>query len=68
MNSDTYYYKKGANQLFSQATHIFDPTLYMEEDLIYNTDKEVCINEVKNRIYLHICTNVLNIQILKGIK
>ncbi|XP_012227131.1 E3 ubiquitin ligase Rnf157 [Linepithema humile] len=41
MNSDTYYYKKGANQLFAQATHIFDPTLYMEEDLIYNTDKEI---------------------------
>lgn len=41
MNSDTYYYKKGANQLFSQSTHIFDPTLYSEEDLMYNADREV---------------------------
>lgn len=43
MNSETYYYKKGANQLFSQSTHIFDPTLYNEDDLMYNTDREVFI-------------------------
>lgn len=42
MNSDTYYYKKGANQLFSQSSHIFDPTPYSEEELAYNTDREVC--------------------------
>ncbi|EFN81444.1 E3 ubiquitin ligase RNF157 [Harpegnathos saltator] len=41
MNSETYYYKKGANQLFSQSTHIFDPTLYTEEDLMYNADREI---------------------------
>lgn len=41
MNSETYHYKKGANQLFSQTSHIFDPTLYTEEDLIYNADREV---------------------------
>ncbi|XP_071567378.1 E3 ubiquitin ligase Rnf157 [Temnothorax nylanderi] len=41
MNSETYHYKKGANQLFSQTSHIFDPTLYTEEDLIYNADKEI---------------------------
>lgn len=41
MNSETYHYKKGANQQFSQSTHIFDPTLYNEEDLVYNPDREV---------------------------
>lgn len=41
MNSETYYYKKGANQLFSQTSHIFDPTACAEEDLVYNAEKEV---------------------------
>lgn len=43
MNSETYYYKKGANQLFSQTSHMFDPTIYNKEDLLYNTDREVCL-------------------------
>lgn len=41
MNSETYYYKKGANQLFSQTSHVLDPTAYSEEDLMYNADKEI---------------------------
>ncbi|XP_012265727.1 E3 ubiquitin ligase RNF157 isoform X3 [Athalia rosae] len=41
MNSETYHYKKGANQQFSQSSHIFDPTLYNEEDLLYNPDREL---------------------------
>ncbi|XP_011860425.1 PREDICTED: RING finger protein 157 [Vollenhovia emeryi] len=41
MNSETYHYKKGANQLFSQTSHIFDPSLYTEEDLLYNPDKQI---------------------------
>ncbi|KAG5337432.1 RN157 ligase, partial [Acromyrmex charruanus] len=41
INSETYHYKKGANQLFSQTSHIFDPTLYTEEDLMYNADREI---------------------------
>ncbi|XP_014210930.1 E3 ubiquitin ligase RNF157 [Copidosoma floridanum] len=41
MNSDTYYYKKGANQLFSQTSHVFDPSQYSDEELSYNTDKEI---------------------------
>ncbi|XP_011506152.1 PREDICTED: RING finger protein 157 [Ceratosolen solmsi marchali] len=41
MNSETYYYKKGANQLFSQTSHIFDPTPYSEAELSYNTDREI---------------------------
>ncbi|XP_077272467.1 mahogunin ring finger 1 isoform X2 [Temnothorax americanus] len=41
MNSETYYYKKGANHVFSQTSHVFDPTLYTEEDLIYTADREI---------------------------
>lgn len=46
MNSETYHYKKGANQLFSQTSHIFDPTLYTEEDLMYNADREVLVRHI----------------------
>lgn len=41
MNSETYHYKKGANQLFSQTSHVFDPSHYSEENLMYNADLEV---------------------------
>ncbi|XP_011307370.1 probable E3 ubiquitin-protein ligase MGRN1 [Fopius arisanus] len=41
MNSETFHYKKGANQLFTQSSHVFDPTLFNEEDLTYNTDREI---------------------------
>jgi len=58
MNSETYHYKKGANQLFSQTSHIFDPTLYSEEDLMYNADREVSQHiymcTILNKIYIFI--------------
>lgn len=41
MTSQTYHYKKGANQQFCQISHVFDPSKYAEEDLIYNADKEI---------------------------
>ncbi|XP_058795725.1 E3 ubiquitin ligase RNF157 isoform X2 [Phymastichus coffea] len=41
INSETYYYKKGANQLFSQTSHVFDPTPYTDEELSYNTEYEI---------------------------
>lgn len=41
MNSETYHYKRGANQQFSQVCHVFDPSLYPEEDLGYSFDREV---------------------------
>lgn len=41
MNSETYHYKRGANQQFSQVSHVFDPSLYTEEDLVYSFDREV---------------------------
>ncbi|CAF4843844.1 unnamed protein product [Pieris macdunnoughi] len=41
MSSQTYHYKKGANQQFCQISHVFDPSKYPEEDLIYNADREI---------------------------
>ncbi|XP_013182357.1 PREDICTED: E3 ubiquitin-protein ligase MGRN1 isoform X1 [Papilio xuthus] len=41
MTSQTYHYKKGANQQFCQISHVFDPSKYPEEDLIYNADREI---------------------------
>ncbi|VVC96621.1 unnamed protein product [Leptidea sinapis] len=35
MTSQTYHYKKGANQQFCQISHVFDPSKYPEEDLVY---------------------------------
>ncbi|XP_075220083.1 mahogunin ring finger 1 [Lycorma delicatula] len=41
MSSETYYYKRGSNQLFTQPSHIFDPSRYTDEELSYNPDKEI---------------------------
>lgn len=41
MSSETYHYKRGANQQFSQSSHIFDPSLYCEEELSYNFEDEM---------------------------
>ncbi|XP_053625013.1 E3 ubiquitin-protein ligase MGRN1 [Plodia interpunctella] len=41
MTSQTYHYKKGANQQFCQISHVFDPSRHPEEDLVYNADREI---------------------------
>ncbi|PNF24909.1 RING finger protein 157 [Cryptotermes secundus] len=41
MNSETYHYKRGANQQFCQVSHTFDPSQYLEEELTYNPDRDV---------------------------
>lgn len=41
MNSETFHYKRGANQQFFQSSHCFDPSKYTEEELLYNAEKEV---------------------------
>lgn len=41
MNSETYHYKRGANQQFCQVSHIFDPSQYLEEELTYNPDRDL---------------------------
>lgn len=40
LNSETYRYKRGVTQSFSQPTHMFNPNLYSEEDLCYNPEKD----------------------------
>lgn len=35
VNSPTFYYDVGANQLFSQSMHVFNPSLYNESELVY---------------------------------
>lgn len=40
MNSETYYYKRGVNQQFNQVLHVFEPTLYDEDDLMYRAFDE----------------------------
>lgn len=40
LTSDTYHYEKGINQCFSQPSHVFNPQLIPEDDLIYNTGRE----------------------------
>ncbi|XP_069365522.1 E3 ubiquitin-protein ligase MGRN1 isoform X1 [Maniola hyperantus] len=41
MTSQTYHYKKGANQQFCQILHVFDPSKFADEDLSYNPDREI---------------------------
>ncbi|XP_062576969.1 probable E3 ubiquitin-protein ligase MGRN1 isoform X2 [Saccostrea cucullata] len=40
LNSETYRYKRGANQLFSQPTHVLDPSKYSDEEWQYDPMKE----------------------------
>ncbi|KAM8718772.1 hypothetical protein ACLKA7_001477 [Drosophila subpalustris] len=39
-SSDTYHYEKGINQCFSQPSHVFNPQLIHEDDLVYNAGRE----------------------------
>lgn len=41
MNSETYHYKKGVNQQFSQVSHCFDPSRYSEEMLNYRFEDDI---------------------------
>ncbi|CAL1279351.1 unnamed protein product [Larinioides sclopetarius] len=41
LNSETYHYKKGINQQFSQSSHIFDPSKYPEDMLTYKFETEI---------------------------
>ncbi|XKL65847.1 hypothetical protein PGB90_009267 [Kerria lacca] len=58
LTSDLYYYKRGCNQQFVQSDHIFDPSLYSDEDLFYNIEKDTipvaiqCIALEGSEVYL----------------
>lgn len=41
LTSETYHYNRGVSQMFSQPTHLFNPTEYPEEDLLYNSEREM---------------------------
>lgn len=41
MTSETYHFKKGVNQFFSQSSHIFNPSQFAEDDLSYNSERDV---------------------------
>ncbi|XP_066149823.1 probable E3 ubiquitin-protein ligase MGRN1 isoform X1 [Euwallacea fornicatus] len=41
LSSETFHYKKGANQQFCQPTHMFNPAKYTEGELLYDVDKEI---------------------------
>ncbi|XP_014663747.1 PREDICTED: probable E3 ubiquitin-protein ligase MGRN1 [Priapulus caudatus] len=41
MNSETYHYKRGANQQFAQTSHVFDPSRHADDDLNYSPEREV---------------------------
>lgn len=41
MTSQTFHYKKGANQQFCQLAHVFDPSRHAEEELAFSPDHEV---------------------------
>ncbi|XP_015907254.1 E3 ubiquitin-protein ligase MGRN1 [Parasteatoda tepidariorum] len=40
-NSETYHYKKGVNQQFTQTDHVIDPSKYPEDMLSYKFEDEV---------------------------
>ncbi|KAK2151839.1 hypothetical protein LSH36_349g03001 [Paralvinella palmiformis] len=41
MNSETFHYKRGANQTFCQSTHVIEPQKFSDEEWQYNSDKDV---------------------------
>ncbi|KAJ6638151.1 E3 ubiquitin ligase, partial [Pseudolycoriella hygida] len=41
LTSDTFHCNRGVNQLFSQSSHIFNPSLYSDEELCYNAERDV---------------------------
>ncbi|EDW00293.1 E3 ubiquitin ligase Rnf157 [Drosophila grimshawi] len=40
ITSDTYHYEKGINQFFSQPSHVFNPMMIPEDDLLYSSGRE----------------------------
>ncbi|KAJ8934681.1 hypothetical protein NQ318_015150 [Aromia moschata] len=41
LTSETFHYDRGANQLFCKVSHIFNPSKYTDDDLLYDVDREV---------------------------
>lgn len=41
LNSETFRYKRGANQQFCQIGHVFEPSRFSEDELLYDIDREM---------------------------
>nr|CAD7408633.1 unnamed protein product [Timema poppensis] len=41
MSSETYHYKRGANQQFCQVSHVFNPAKYLEDELNYDPERDM---------------------------
>lgn len=41
LTSETFHCSRGVNQLFSQNSHIFNPSLYSDDELCYNPERDV---------------------------
>lgn len=39
--SETFYYQKGPSQIFSQPSHIFNPSKFADDDMQYNSEKDI---------------------------
>ncbi|XP_064634105.1 probable E3 ubiquitin-protein ligase MGRN1 isoform X2 [Lineus longissimus] len=80
MNSETFHYKRGANQTFSQTTHIIDPSKFPDEEWLFSPEKDTvpvviqcCVEEEHHIGHAHItfgCVekNSENVYILKPLK
>lgn len=40
LSSETFHFKRGVNQVFSAPSHVFNPALFSEDDLSYNSEKD----------------------------
>lgn len=40
ISSETFRFKRGVNQVFSAPSHVFNPALFSEDDLSYNSEKD----------------------------
>ncbi|XP_060528023.1 probable E3 ubiquitin-protein ligase MGRN1 [Cylas formicarius] len=41
LSSETFHYKRGANQQFCQPTHVFNPAKFSEDELLFDIDNDV---------------------------
>ncbi|XP_055523570.1 probable E3 ubiquitin-protein ligase MGRN1 [Wyeomyia smithii] len=40
LSSETFHFKRGVNQVFTAPSHVFNPALFSEDDLSYNSEKD----------------------------
>lgn len=41
LTSETYHYKRGVNQVFIQTSHIFNPSMFSDDDLSYSSERDI---------------------------